>query len=69
MAATDPEELKRIREGFLKKTLASNESDAHLDTAIQEVMTRMKGVRDKNRGTVCYLLADRFGKLGLFHAQ
>ncbi len=69
VAATDPEELKRVREGFLKKKLALTESDAALDTAIQEVMTKMKGVHDKSRVTVCYLLADRFGKLGLFHAQ
>lgn len=69
VAATDPEELKRVREGFLKKKLALTESDADLDTAIQEVMTKMKGVHDKSRVTVCYLLADRFGKLGLFHAQ
>lgn len=69
VAATDPEELKRVREGFLKKKLALTESDANLDTAIQEVMTKMKGVHDKSRVTVCYLLADRFGKLRLFHAQ
>ena len=69
VAATDPEELKRLREGFLKKKLTMTESDADLDTAIQEVMTKMKGVHDKSRVTVCYLLADRFGKLGLFHAQ
>ncbi len=69
VAATDPEELKRLREGFLKKKLVMTESDADLDTAIHEVMTKMKGVHDKSRVTVCYLLADRFGKLGLFHAQ
>ena len=69
VAATDPEELKRVREGFMKKKLALTESDAHLDTAVKDVMTRMKGVREKSRVTVCYLLAEKFGKLGLFHAK
>ena len=44
VAATDPEELKRVREGFMKKKLALTESDAELDTALNEVMTRMKPV-------------------------
>ena len=66
VAASDPEELKRVREGFLKKKLALPNSDADLDAAIQGVMTKMKGVREKSRVTVCYLLAEKFGKLGLF---
>jgi len=32
-------------------------------------MTKMKGVHDKSRVTVCYLLADKFGKLPLFHPK
>jgi len=69
VAATDPEELKRVREGFMKKKLALTQSDAELDTALNEVMTRMKGVHDKHRVTVCYLLAEKFGKLALFAAK
>ena len=69
VAATDPEELKRVREGFMKKKLALTESDAHLDAAINDVMAKMKGVRDKGRVTVCYLIADKFGKLALFHPK
>lgn len=66
VSASDPEELKRVREGFLKKKLALTGSDAELDAAINDVMTRMKGVREKSRVTVCYLLAEKFGKLGVF---
>lgn len=67
VAASDPEELKRIRDGFLKKKLALTETDSELDAAVRDVMTKMHGVREKSRVTVCYLLAERFGKLGLFH--
>ena len=66
VAASDPEELKRVREGFMKKKLALQQSDSELDAALNEVMARMKGVREKSRVTVCYLLAEKFGKLGLF---
>ena len=69
VAASDPEELKRVREGFMKKKLALTESDAHLDAAIKEVMTKMKGVHDKGRVTVCYLIAEKFGKLAMFHPK
>jgi hypothetical protein len=66
VAASDPTELERVREGFLKKKLALTESDADLDAAIKAVMTTMKEEREKSRVTVCYLLAEKFGKLGLF---
>ena len=66
VAATDPAELKRVREGFMKKKLALTGSDTELDKALGDVMTAMKGVREKSRVTVCYLLAEKFGKLGLF---
>ena len=69
VAGSDPAELKRLREGFLKKKLALADSDADLDAAMKDVMTKMKGARDKSRVTVCYLLAEKFGKLGLFHAK
>ena len=66
VAASDPEELKRVREGFMKKKLALTQSDAELDAALNEVMARMHSVRQKDRVTVYYLLAEKFGKLGLF---
>src|SRR5436305_589743 len=69
VAASDPSEVKRLRDGFLKKKLALTESDADLDAAIKEVFAKLKGVRDKSRVTVCYLLAEKFGKVAIFHPK
>ncbi len=66
VAASDPEELKRVRDSFMKKKLGLTQTDAELDAALQDVMTTMSGERNKNRVTVYYLLAEKFGKLGLF---
>jgi hypothetical protein len=66
VSASDPEEVRRVRDGFMKKKLALTNSDAELDGALQEVLTRMKEEREKSRVTVCYLLAEKFGKLDLF---
>jgi ferritin-like metal-binding protein YciE len=66
VAASDPKELTRVRESFMKKKLGLTQTDAELDTAIKDVMTTMSGERNKSRVTVYYLLAQKFGKLGLF---
>jgi hypothetical protein len=66
VAASDPQELKRVRDGFMKKKLGLTQTDAELDAALKDVMTKMAGERNKSRVTVCYLLAEKFGKLGLF---
>jgi len=63
---TDPEEVARVRNNFLKKKLGIAESDNELDKAIMAAADRMKGDRTKNRVTVYYLLADHFGKLSMF---
>jgi hypothetical protein len=63
VAGTDPEELKRVRESWLKKKLALTESDDDLDKAIKAVMEKMKGERAKGRVTVYYLLAEHYNKL------
>ncbi|HET7799565.1 MAG TPA: DUF2853 family protein [Humibacillus xanthopallidus] len=63
---SDKTELDRVREGFLKKKLALTDSDADLDAAIADVGQTLKDDRTKNRVTVYYLLADKFGKLDLF---
>jgi hypothetical protein len=67
VASTDPEELKRVRESWLKKKLGLTESDAELDKAIGAVVTKMKADRMKERVTVYYLLAEHFHKLGALH--
>jgi hypothetical protein len=63
---SDKTELDRVREGFLKKKLALTDSDADLDAALAEVGQTLKDDRTKNRVTVYYLLADKYGKLDLF---
>ena len=59
----DPEELKTVRENFLKKKLGLTESDADLDKAIAEVIAAMKNGKPNPRLAVYYLLAEKFGKL------
>lgn len=63
---SDREELARVREGFLKKKLGLTASDEELDAAIAAVGETMKADRTRNRVTVYYLLADRFGQLSQF---
>ncbi len=63
VAGSDPEELKRVRESWLKKKLGLTESDADLDKAIHGVIERMKADRMKERVTVYYLLAEHYNKL------
>lgn len=63
---SDPAELGRVRESFLKKKLALTDDDASLDAAIAEVGTKMAGSHRRNRVTVYYLLADHYDKLSLF---
>lgn len=63
---TDKAETARVRDNFLKKKLGLTASDADLDAAIASVGEKMKADRTRNRVTVYYLLAERFGKLGVF---
>ena len=63
---TDPEEVARVRNNFLKKKLGLTNSDPDLDKAIMSAADKMKGDRTKNRVTVYYLLAAHFGKLSMF---
>ncbi len=64
----DPDEVKRVKEGFLTKKLGVTDSDA-ADKAIEAVAAKMKGAGRKNRVTVYYLLAEHFGKLDLFEKK
>jgi len=66
VAFTDPEEVKRVRESFLRKKLALTVPDSELDQAIAGVGQRMHADHTKNRVTVYYLLAEHFGKLADF---
>jgi hypothetical protein len=66
VSASDPAELERVRESFLKKALGREESDAELDMAIQTVMSQMSNETNKSRVTVYYLLAHRYSQLAHF---
>ena len=65
---TDKAETDRVRENYCKKKLGLVQTDEELDAAIAAVGERMKADTTKNRVTVYYLLAEHFGKLGLFGA-
>lgn len=62
---SDPDEVKRVKEGFCTKKLGLTDSDA-IDKGIEAVGAKLKGSHRKNRVTVYYLLAEHFGKLSLF---
>ncbi|MCU0866115.1 MAG: DUF2853 family protein [Planctomycetes bacterium] len=66
VSVTDKAEVGRVRDNFLKKKCGLTQADTELDAAIQEIGTRMKAEHRKHRVVFCYLLAEKFGKLGLF---
>ncbi|MGL4543157.1 MAG: DUF2853 family protein, partial [Polymorphobacter sp.] len=65
---SDAAETDRVRESWCKKKLGLTDADSVLDAAIAKVGERMKADRTKNRVTVYYLVAEAFGKLGMFGA-
>jgi D-serine deaminase-like pyridoxal phosphate-dependent protein len=64
VACSDPAELARVRDNFLKKKLGLNGGD--LDASIKAVCERMKSDNTKSRLTFYYLLAEHHGKLDIF---
>jgi cobalamin biosynthesis Mg chelatase CobN len=66
---TDPKELERVRNNFLRKKLGLTQADKTLDAAIAKVGEAMKADRTRNRVTVYYLLAAHFKKLGVFEKK
>lgn len=67
VSGSDPEEVKRVVNGFLKKKLGRTESDEDLTKAVMSIIEKMKADRTKSRVTVYYLLAEHFGQLAAFH--
>lgn len=63
---SDPVEVGRVRDNFLRKKLALSAPDDVLDEGLNWVKGLMSADRTKNRVTVYYLLAHYFGKLDLF---
>ena len=66
VACQDPDELKRVRESFLKNKLGLMDSDINLDNAIKAICEQMKDTVNKSRVTFYYLLAEKYGKLSIF---
>jgi Protein of unknown function (DUF2853) len=66
VSCSSKDELERVRESWLKKKLALAEDDKALDKAIADVCTKMKADHNKSRVAFYYLLAEKYGKLGMF---
>lgn len=67
VAFTDSAELETVRENFGKGKLGVTDSDESIDAAIAEVGEKVPGRRQ--RLTVYYLLAEKYGKLSVFYAR
>jgi hypothetical protein len=65
VAASDPEELARVKANFLMGKLGL-EDGPELDAAIAETMASMKGINRKLRVVVYYLLVKKFGKEAIY---
>ncbi len=61
VSSSDPEELKRVRDGFATKKLAL--TDAQWEAGLASVLEKLKGVNHKGRVTFYYLLAEATGTL------
>jgi len=66
VSCSDPSELERVRNSFLKKKLGRTESDDELDQAIADVCKKMSGERNKSRVTFYYLLTVNYNQQSLF---
>ncbi|HMM50240.1 MAG TPA: DUF2853 family protein [Burkholderiaceae bacterium] len=62
VAASDPQELATVRDGFAAKKLGLDAAAA--DAGIKTVIEKMKDERRKSRVTFYYLLAEATGTLG-----
>ena len=67
VACTDKKERDLVRDHFLKKKLGLTLDDDKLDQSVADACQKMHDDRDKPRVTFYYLLAEKFGKLSMFH--
>lgn len=63
VSCTDPEELDRVKKGFIAKKLAEPD-EAKADSVLEKVCQTMSADRTKSRVTFYYLVAKHYGKLG-----
>jgi hypothetical protein len=64
VACSDPVELERVRDNFLKKKLGL--ATAGMEASIKSVCEHMKSDKTKARTTFYYILAEHYGKLDMF---
>jgi hypothetical protein len=66
VSSTDQAELDRVKQNFCMKKLGV-EDEAKIDAAIADVVNTFgSSNRNKTRAVFYYLLAEKFGKLGMF---
>ncbi|MRJ03125.1 MAG: DUF2853 family protein [Epsilonproteobacteria bacterium] len=67
VSCTQPNELERVRNNFLKMKLGLDKSDEELDQAIQEVCKKMgESNKNKYRALFYYFLVKKFGKESVY---
>ena len=64
VACSDPVELGRVRDNFLKKKLGLTSAD--MEASVKAICEHMKSDKTKARTTFYYLLAEHYGKLDMF---
>jgi hypothetical protein len=69
VAASDPAEIERVVNNFLKKKLGRKETNDALTAACKAVGDKMKADRNKSRMVFYYLLAEHYGALKMFHPK
>ena len=69
VSSSDPAEVQRVVDNFLKKKLGRKESNEELLAATKGVLDKMKAERSKSRLVVYYLLAEKYGQLSMFHPK
>jgi len=65
ISATDQDELDRVKDGFLTKKLGLAD-DAEKTKALDAALEKFKGINQKSRGAVYYVLTVNLGKEGVF---
>lgn len=65
VAASDPEELERVKTNFLIGKLGLTDSP-ELEAAIAETVATLKGINRKLRVVFYYLLVKKFGKEAIY---
>lgn len=67
VAGSDPVELARVRDNFMKKKLGLTDSDEKLDAEIAKVIEQIgKSNRNKYRAVFHYLLVENLGLVSKF---